>query len=198
MAVWELYPIPFKLFQILLVRYFSTLPIPQKAAVQSSASNRRALSLQSLRYLYAFAALVGGVTHIVSLTLSLSSQFFPSLFNSATTVAQLTPKVIFFVNSPFNVPVIKDAGEGLLHFLQWNMNMSNVAPVLWALILYRNGFAHGGQQWEGWSVSLAKTVGVYVLGGSGVTTAWLMWRRDELVLGSSAASDNEKRVKKAL
>ena len=194
MAFWELYPIPFKLFQILLIRYFSTRSIPQKA-VQSSASNRRAFSLQSLRYLYAFAALVGGVTHIVTLTLSLSSQAFPSLFSSAA-VAQLTPKVIFFVNSPFNVTVIKDAGEGLLHFLQWNMNMSNVAPVLWALILYRNGFEHGGQ-WEGWSVCLAKTVGVYVLGGSGVTMAWLMWRRDELVLGSSA-SDNDPSIKKAL
>lgn len=116
------------------------------------------------------------------------------MFSSAT-VAQLTPKVIFFVNSPFNVTAIKDAGEGLLHFLQWNMNMSNVAPVLWALILYRNGFQHGGQ-WEGWSLCLAKTVGVYVLGGSGVTMAWLMWRRDELVLGSTASADPS--VKKAL
>lgn len=76
------------------------------------------------------------------------------------------------------------------------MNMSNVAPVLWALILYRNGFEHGGRQWEGWSVVLAKTVGVYLLGGSGVTMAWLIWRRDELVLGSSASDDTT--VKKAL
>lgn len=93
--------------------------------------------------------------------------------------------------------MIKDAGEGLLHFLQWNMNMSNVAPVLWALILYRNAFEHGGGQWEGWSVTLAKTVGVYLLGGSGVTMAWFMWRRDELILGSGSASD-ETGVKKAL
>lgn len=194
MAFWEFYPIPFKLFQILLIRYFSTRSIPQKA-VRSSASNRRAFSLQSLRYLYAFAALVGGVTHIVTLALSLSSRFFPSLFSSAT-VAQLTPKVIFFLtNSPFNVKVIKDPGEGLLHIMQWNMNLSNVVPVLWALILYRNGSEHGGQ-WEGWSVCLAKTVGVYVLGGGGVAMAWLMWRRDELVLGSSASDDTS--VKKAL
>lgn len=188
MAVWELYPIPFKIFQVLLARYFASLlardPAPQ------SASQRKASVLKGLRYTYAFSAAVGAVSHIITLTLSYSSVFFPTLYNAASR-SGLGPSSVFLGVSPFYSTPVKNLGEGLWHFLIWNMNVSNVAPLLWALLQCRN--AHEGRkEWEGWISVLMKIGAVSMVAGPAAGTAALMWVRDELVLNPEVAEKAKK------
>ena len=191
MAFWELYPVPFKIFQMLLVKYLSSLL--QCTRSGSGTSDKKTESLKYLRYIYGFSALVGGITHIITLTLTFSAAFFPSIFTPAA-AASLAPAGILGLNSPFDSTQVKDMGYGLWHFLQWNMNVSNVAPVLWALVQYRNA-CEGRVKWEGWWTVMAKVVGTYFAGGAACATAGLMWLRDDLVLGGDGkAGERKKRL----
>ena len=70
--------------------------------------------------------------------------------------------------------------------------MSNVAPVLWALVQYRNA-CEGRVKWEGWWTVLVKVVGVYMVGGAASATAGLMYLRDELVLGGGDGKSGERK-----
>ncbi|KAI4212382.1 MAG: hypothetical protein LQ351_004952 [Letrouitia transgressa] len=195
MAFWELYPIPFRILQTLLVRYLSSYIAPSTKASSSNQHVKSQSSLRALRYVYAFAAIVGSATHVTTLTLSLSSKFFPSLFKAAA-VGQLRPQLVLFTTaSPLRTIPVKDMGEGLLHFLQYNMNVSNIAPVVWALIQCRNAFtATAKQEWgiSDWLVCLTKVTGIYAFAGSGAATAWLMWQRDEMVLGEKEGKEKRK------
>ncbi|KAL8711250.1 MAG: hypothetical protein Q9220_004395 [cf. Caloplaca sp. 1 TL-2023] len=181
MALWEFYPIPFKIFQMLLARYFATLPYFKKQQ-QSSLSQRKATTLNLLRYTYIFAALVSSVSHIISLTLSLSSSLFPTLF-TPTARSGLNFSSIFIPVSPLYNASVNNLGDGLWHFLVWNMTASNIAPLLWALLQYRNACEKCGRVWEGWGSVLGKVGGVAGLLGPAAGTAWVMWLRDSVVLG---------------
>ncbi len=228
MASWDLYAVPFKIFQILLAKYVfrkiytsasGQRGVPVKTSTsgepdKESLAEKKAETLGILRKTYLFAFLTAAVTHVISLTLSLSSVFFPAVFSSSLSSAveskvygghspyAFAPGNIFLPVSPFYTAQVKSPGEGLHHFLVWNMAVSNFAPVVWAgLQLWgavvrmkerRVGEEHGkdggkvkgkavarGWNWE-WLVEM---IGAGVLGGPAGVAVWCLWRRDELVLG---------------
>ncbi|KAL9602647.1 MAG: hypothetical protein Q9179_002478 [Wetmoreana sp. 5 TL-2023] len=197
-AWWEFYPVPFKVLQIVFARYvFGKTFTPSASSSTSAASKKHTSQSQSLavkkaetlyllRQTYLFAASVAIITHIITLTLSLSTYFFPSLFSTAAlTKISLSPRNVFLPVSPFYHTPIKDLGEGLYHFLVWNMTVSNIAPFVWGLLqlraaVERNGRGHG---WEGWGWAWAKVVGLVLIGGPSAAAVWCAWRKDELVLG---------------
>ena len=73
------------------------------------------------------------------------------------------------------------------------MNVSAVAPLLWAALQYRN--AHEGRaKWEGWSFVLLKTSLLTMVGGWASAVAALMWARDEMVLGHTGESGSKKYI----
>ncbi|MCJ1229077.1 hypothetical protein MMC12_005742 [Toensbergia leucococca] len=190
MAFWELYPIPFKIFQVLLIRYFLTLR-PASPSPTQSPSQRCAQALTGLRTVYLFSATFGAITHIITLTLSLSTIFFPTLFTPIAR-ANLSPTAIFVGVSPLSTIHVNDMGQGLKNLLIWNMNISAVSPLLWAALQYRN--AHEGRaKWEGWTVPLLKVAGLTAVGGSASGVAALMWARDEMVLGAGGETEESKK-----
>ena len=196
MAFWELYPVPFKILQIVLTRWLTTYLTASTKQSEATQRSKTQSSLRSLRNLYAFAALVGFTTHLISLTLSFSTMFFPSLFQPSI-CKHFHPRTILLpTRSPLSTTTIEDAGEGLLHFLQYNMAISNIAPVLWALIQYRNAIALKAEKewglWD-WAQCGFKAASLYILAGSGATVGWFMWQRDEMVIGdASTAPEKEK------
>ncbi|KAL8780368.1 MAG: hypothetical protein Q9213_006512, partial [Squamulea squamosa] len=144
MAVWEFYPVPFKVLQVVLARYVFTKVLASSspssvvpaATVPAAASKKDAKSSQSqpplaaqkatnlhlLRRTYLFAASVAIITHIITLTLALSTYFFPSLFSpAALSNISLLPSDVFLPVSPLQNTPVKNLGEGLYHFLVWNM-----------------------------------------------------------------------------
>ncbi|KAL8717473.1 MAG: hypothetical protein Q9225_005280 [Loekoesia sp. 1 TL-2023] len=218
MAWWELYPIPFKILQLLLSRYIfariyaSSSPPPlastsldQKKKASASRSqptaqkdNRKSQNLHLLRYTYLTAFAVAVLTHTITLTLSLSAYFFPSLFSSAPSASSpppfsLHPKNIFIPVSPLYHTPINNLGEGLYHFLVWNMQVSNIAPLVWGLLQLRNAVERKGKEaWEGWAWAGAKVLGCSVVGGPSAGAVWCVWKRDELVLGGTEVGIGKK------
>lgn len=83
-------------------------------------------------------------------------------------------------NSPFEYDDSGRHGEELWHFLQRKINLSSVAPVLWALLQYRNVF-EGRAEWERWLKVMGTVMAGYSVGGSAFGVAGSMWIRDELV-----------------
>ncbi|KAI4182104.1 MAG: hypothetical protein L6R41_006198 [Letrouitia leprolyta] len=203
MAWWELYPVPFKIFQILLAKYVfkkiytssssttTTSESKKKSATMSQPSSKKAQTLQLLRYTYLAAALISAFTHIITLTLSYSTYFFPSIFSAPSPPStlkslylspfSLSPYSVFVPPSPFHSTPINNLGEGLYHFLLWNMQVSNFAPLVWGLLQYRNACAKKGEEWEGWGVVVGKVAAVSAVAGQGASVAWLAWKREEVV-----------------
>lgn len=195
-AFWELYPIPLMIFQLILSRWFSSTLPPDKGYKSSAQRNARALG--GLRYVYISSIALGVVTHIVTLTLSLTSIFFPTIFNPELRTG-FSPHAIFigaspFVGaSPFTTKPVEDMGKGLWSLLIGNMNISGLATLLWATIQYRN--AHEGRlQWEGWSIPLLKLSALTLVGGWSSAAGALIWARDEMVLGEAGDSESKKYI----
>lgn len=198
MAFWDLYPIPFKLLQIVLVRVFTSIlppPINPKSKPQS-LPHRKALTLHLLGAIYAFSALVSGLSHIITLTLSLSPLLFPALFTPAARDS-LSFGNIFVPVSPWYNEKVEHLGGGLWRFLVWNLAVSEVAPLVWAGVAYWNArlrFAGGeggkggedrvrGNGWGVWGAVVGKIAALTLIGGPGVAIAWLAWEREKIVLG---------------
>ena len=186
MALWEFYPVPFKLFQLGLASYVVAPALSRTTSRSSSApAQQRATTLNLLKWTYAFAALVGGVSHVITCTLSFSAAFFPSLF-TADASSSLSPPNIFVPVAPWQNAKAANLGEGLWWFLGWNMGVSNVAPLVWGVVQLHNAASVKRKGWEGWPVVLAKVGGLTAIGGPGVGVAWLLWKRDEIVMGVEA------------
>lgn len=198
MAWWEFYPVPFKM-QILLAKYVFSKTIAPPPVVTTSKNGasqsqspalagKKAQTLRLLRYTYLFAASTALLTHVITLTLSLSTVFFPTLFSplgGSSAAFSLAPKNVFIPVSPLYHTSVDNLGEGLYHFLVWNMTVSNVAPLLWGLVQLKGAVERkgGNGEWEGWVVAGAKVVGLSLVGGPSAAAVWCCWRRDELVLG---------------
>ena len=193
MAIWTFYPIAFKILQLLLARYlFAALFTPTASSSGSSKSSaqQRATTLALLKKTYAFIAIIAGVSHIITLTLSFSTVFFPSIFTTDT-VTNFSPLKVFLPVSPFYSTKVENVGQGLWVFAGWNNAVSTAAPLLWGLVQLRNATSTKRKGWEGWPVVLAKIGALSVIGGPGVAFAWCLWKRDEVVLG---ALDRDEKV----
>lgn len=189
-AIWILYPIPLKIFQSLLSRWFSGTLSPDKGYKSSTQRNARALS--GLRYVYLLSIAVGAITHIVTLTISLSSIFFPALFNPDLR-AGLSPIAVFLPVSPFSTKPVENPGDGLSNLLTWDMAITGTVSLIWGAVQYRN--AHEGRmKWEGWSIPLLKLSALTLVGGPASAFAAFMWARDEMVLGEAGDSERKKYI----
>ncbi|KAL8861302.1 MAG: hypothetical protein Q9178_002174 [Gyalolechia marmorata] len=197
MAFWELYPVPFKILQIVFARYIfdSLASTPTTTSKASSLSEQKSMNLRYLRRTYIFAFAVSAFTHLTTLTLALSPVLFPSLFLS-TSRTSLSPSNIFIPTSPFYNTPVKNLGEGLWYFLVWNMTISNIAPLVWGMLMARNaeGRVKGKDSGEGWGSMMGKVVGITLLAGPGAGTVWCASHRDELILGD-AGGDGQRKLK---
>ncbi|KAI4193941.1 MAG: hypothetical protein LQ350_008062 [Teloschistes chrysophthalmus] len=232
MAWWELYPIPFKIFQILLARYMfdkttgafifptssSAPPSSSSSAVSKSSSSsttttasRKKTTLHLLQNFYLFAIAFSTVTHLITLTLTISPLLFPSLFSSTVVSAlhstpsatSLRPTSVLIPSSPFSSVKVTTAGEGLWRLLVWNASISSIAPLIWGLLMVRNAFvvkaagerSTGGAGGEGdgaWIWFVVKVIGISAVAGPGSGVAWCLWERDTVVLGGSETEGKSK------
>ncbi|KAL8634301.1 MAG: hypothetical protein Q9228_008105, partial [Teloschistes exilis] len=159
MAWWELYPIPFKIFQILLARYVfdkttgafilptTTPPSPSSSSAVSKSTtttaSRKKTALDLLKNFYLFSIAFSTITHLVTLTLTISPLLFPSLFSSTVVSAlhstpsatSLRPTNVLIPSSPFSSVKVTTAGEGLWRLLVWNASISSIAPLIWGLLM---------------------------------------------------------------
>ncbi|KAL8661200.1 MAG: hypothetical protein Q9202_005802 [Teloschistes flavicans] len=190
MAAWELYPIPFKIFQILLARYvFQKATATSSSSSKSSTATLKTTNLALLKNFYIFAAALSAITHVTTLTLTYSPTLFPSLFSSFA-LTSIHPASVFIPASPLSSARVSSLGEGLARLLVWNATISSLAPLAWGLLMVRNALVFAGRGGE-WVAFAGKVGGVSAVAGPGAGVAWCLWERDRIVLGDEGV----KRVK---
>ncbi|KAL8793885.1 MAG: hypothetical protein Q9195_003504 [Heterodermia aff. obscurata] len=168
MAFWDLYPLGFKLLQLLLI---PLLP--------SSNPKSKATTLRLTSYLYAYAALLSAIPHLITLTLSITPVVFPELFTPAAR-SSLSFANIFVPVKPWHSNPVEHLGGGLWRFLVWNLLISGGAPMVWAgWRLVGEGGGTGKGEVVGKMAALA------IVGGPGAATAWAAWEREKIVLGAA-------------
>ncbi|KAF4544453.1 Atma protein [Lasiodiplodia theobromae] len=177
-SAWQVFPLWIYLAQTVILRPFFTsrTPTPSSPAAAATSSYHAASST------HLFALLFAAIPHATTLTLSLSTLAFPSLF-SPTTAAALHPAAVFLPKlSPAGTTGVSLA-EGTTRLMQWDELVSSVASVVWAATLYlRDTRTKGGKRYGVVGVVL-RAVGWSVVGGPAAAAVGLVWARDEGVLG---------------
>ena len=181
MALWQIFPLTVALLQFV----FSTLArsIFPTNMVHHSAAERNADLMSALRRVYVFAFAVSSVTHIATMTLTLTSVILPSILNP-NIVESFHPARAFLPPPPWAATPVKSIGDGLHIFSMYDEYIGFLATILWATVLNRN--AHAGTiGLDGWMSLLAKVAGLTIVAGPASAVVALLWGRDELVLGGN-------------
>ncbi len=188
--IWQAFPLWVSLWQFILSIMSSAIGF--ETSSHRSAADRKAGVLRTLRPTYLFAFTFSSASHVATLTLSITSLLCPAVFASGYP-SLFHPIQIFVPLSPFSTAKVSSIGEGSLSFLQYDLIIGSAASILWALVLNRN--AHKETiGLEGWASLLAKTLGLTVFAGPGSAMVWLMWARDEHVLGDVEEKMSKKKI----
>ena len=169
LAYWQFYPLYIYILQFAFARFFS----PNRKT--ATATNH---DLSPLRTVYVFTLTFSTVTHIASLSLSLSSVLFPSLFAPGI-AAEFHPSHIFLPLSPFAPSKLVTLAHGCLNLLQWDSLFVSVLGLFLAVMGFRRAYSSNGLVGD-----IIKVLGLSVVVGPGSAALLILWRRDELVLGA--------------
>jgi hypothetical protein len=175
LACWQFYPLYIYILQFAFSRLFSPNPRRTTDHKTATATNHY---LSPLRTVYVFTLAFSTITHIASLTLSLSSVLFPSLFAPGI-AAEFHPSHIFLPLSPFDPSKLVTLAHGCLNLLQWDSLFVSVLGLFLAVMGFRRAYAGNGLVGD-----VIKGLGLSVLVGPGSAVLLILWRRDELVLGA--------------
>lgn len=188
-SAWQIFPFWIYLARTVILRPFFASPTPTPSSPAAAATS----SYHAASTTHLFALLLAAIPHATTLTLSLSTLLFPTLFSPATAAA-LHPAAVF-------LPKLSPAGttgvglaEGVTRFMQWDELVSSVASVVWAASLYlRDTRTKGGRRFGLLGV-VVRAVGWSVVGGPAAAAVGLVWARDEGVLGWEGAGAGGKNL----
>lgn len=171
-ALWQPWPV-----------YVSILLTIVSLLFSGSTSDNSPFKLRkSLRAAYTFALTNAALNHVIAWTISLATVAKPEFFNE-NYLHSLHPAQVFTPYNPFTNGElkVKDIGDGVHIFLQWDFLAGTSAVLLWAVAV--NAFARCKIQGKVcWSGLLFKTVTSTLLTGPVGAAVQLVWERDELVL----------------
>ncbi|KXT18177.1 hypothetical protein AC579_7712 [Pseudocercospora musae] len=167
---WQAFPLWTWISTHLFKAFFPTeLALPKK-------------QLPLLRKAYGLGLVLATSTHIAVVSLSLASTVAPAIFRSAV-LGDLTLASIFLPT--LSTEKIASVGEGGLKFLQWDYMIISLSQIIWAAAqtskVDRKGLGFSvGNVW----IDAALRTAVFGPLGAALT---LIWERDEVVLGETAA-----------
>jgi hypothetical protein len=196
LALWQVFPLCTYLIQRMLTATLAALfPRSYNGAVYHSTAERDAGLLRALRSTYAFAFCGAAVSHIAAWTLSLESVLLPDLFHPDITSASLLhPRRVFAPPSPVDLTPPRDLAEGFHRLLLFDEYIGSFAFVVWALVINRFAYTTSLRAWAA-HLRLLVTVAVLTLfSGPAGAAVWLVWQRDELVLGTGQYEPEKKTI----
>lgn len=190
MSLWQIYPIPVALLQMSLAPLLTAIFPPRSK--YHSAADRNSHLLLYLRGTYIFAFAFASITHVATLTLSVSSLLIPSIFQP-TIVPFLHPQLVFLPPAPYTSTPVATMGDGLLNFFLYDEYIGFLATIIWAVTVNHN--AHKGT--DTWAELLSlwgKIAGLTLVTGPASAVVWLLWERDEQVLGAGVFQGDKKTI----
>ncbi|KAL7660371.1 hypothetical protein ACMYSQ_003252 [Aspergillus niger] len=189
-ALWQ----PFPAYISILLTLSHTLFSPFTSTPKPTQKNH---NLSSLRFIYAFTFFHTLISHLVTLTVSLSTILAPSILSPEYRTS-LHPSIVFGIPTPWTSPVIQVASiaDGVHAFLRWDYLIGSAGMVVWAWRLYGNAVKMdkgGAMGWCEW-VSLVVRVGLLgVVAGPVGAAVVLVWGRDEMVFGRGEKGGEKRR-----
>ncbi|KAJ5724404.1 hypothetical protein N7493_006132 [Penicillium malachiteum] len=175
--------------------YVSILTTAAYYVIGPLFSNNHRASISSLRWVYASAFIHSAVSHLVTLTLSLTTVLAPALLGDKY-VEALHPSKVYSFPVPWSGLTVNTVPEGVHVFLRWDYMIGSAGILLWALKLHIVAQRQivSGVSW----VSLLFKVGVLsLLSGPAGAAVELMWERDELVFSETGNSKQVTTARKS-
>lgn len=183
-AVWTPFPVWVGLVQLILAWIDSQVSLPPSI---SAASTEGLLSrdLKAMRPVYIFALIGSAIVHTSCIAVSSSTVLFPALFQ-AKYLSEFGPPNLLF---PSNTSV-ETIGAGVLNFMQWDQWIGYLAVLVWALSLLKADEEVTSKTLILWIVEAAVAS---LLAGPGGAAVWLIWKRDEMVLGGELSIPSQQK-----
>jgi hypothetical protein len=177
--VWQAFPITVMISMWIFTPFFAST---------NSGSSLPSSQLPLLRRAYVFAMVPAAISHVATLTISVTSWLVPVLFN-ARFVNQLSPWTLLAPS--LSTETISSVAEGALGLLKWDYTIGSVAHLVWAYALVAPVQARGKglSDFSTGSVVLDIVLRTVVLGPM-CTVVTLIWERDEIVLGGGHEKTN--------
>jgi hypothetical protein len=181
--IWQAVPLWVALFAFVWTR--TLWPSPNLKGPKGQLKS----CLNILRLTYAFAIAVAAVTHITTISISITAYLCPSIFHSSIGFS-LQP--LNFLVPPYLLSLEVKMGsfvEGATWFLQWDYTVTSIAYMIWAIVA-RYSFRSKQE------LSTVRSYGLLILNaivrlmGLGPMGAALsfIWERDEIVWGLEASN----------
>lgn len=200
LAFWQVFPIWVQLFQ--KARFFLPKILTsdhKKISAKSIKLDREYLF--SLRFIYAILLAFAGCTHIATMTLLITSKFFPGLF-AEEFVGVFNPSKVFW---PLSISVstkMRSIGSGIFQFLQYDEFVGSIAVCFWASFLPAKVLNKENIRNPGKARSVLKSwlpvqslLSVSLFGPLGYAVICI-WARDEAIMNeakmNTAAGGEEK------
>ncbi|KAJ5663874.1 hypothetical protein N7507_004605 [Penicillium longicatenatum] len=158
-------------------------------------TNNHRASMSGLRWVYASAFIHAGVSHLVTLVISVATVLAPALFDTRF-VDALHPSKVYSFPVPWSGMQVDTVADGVHVFLRWDYMIGSAGILLWALKLHT--VAHkqilSSISWT----SLFFKIGLLTaLTGPAGAAVELMWERDELVFNETGSRHQVSKVKKS-
>ncbi|KAJ5938135.1 hypothetical protein N7454_004477 [Penicillium verhagenii] len=158
-------------------------------------TNNQRASISSLRWVYASAFIHAGLSHLVTLVVSVATVVAPAVFD-ASYVDALHPSKVYSFPVPWSGLKVDTVADGVHVFLRWDYMIGSAGILLWALKLHT--VAHKQiLSSVSWTSLLFKIGLLTALTGPAGAAVELMWERDELVFAETGSRQQVTKVKKS-
>lgn len=183
-AVWQ--PWPAYVAILLWVAYYV---VGVMIGDNTSSLEGKRSNLSSLRHAYAFALIQAAVSHLVAVTISVSTVVAPFIFQDKF-AKDLHPSRVLRTVMPWASPLepVGSLAEGVHTFLRWDYNIGTAGVLAWAVHSY---LASGQRVTLG---GIGKVLGLTALAGPVGAAVVLIWERDETVFAREREAAEKKRL----
>ena len=189
-AAWQLFPIWLEVLQQTLSFLFAKLlgSGPKSSQIPRGLDNQ---TMKALRMVYVFVLIIAGITKITTLSLSLTSVLFPSIFTPEYR-GVLIPSNVFKPASISPSKMMASVGEGATQTLLYDEACGSVALLVWsmALLLKKHSETRPLCLSTTTKILASSAILVPLFGSCGCAVAFT-WARDELVFEEGKAGDKK-------
>lgn len=184
MAVWQAFPVWVDVLQRTISFIVAMVSNTERKSAISPAK-ASATYIRATRYVYLFALILSGFSHISAMTLAATSKFFPGLF-APQYVGVFNPSNVFFPSTISMTTQMSSIENGVLLLLQYDGLIGSASLVIWASAVFVRAYGRR-RPFDQWLSLVAANVLLTALVGPVGCAVAILWARDEAVLSASEA-----------
>ena len=181
MTFWQFFPV-----WVSMVQGAVAYLLPRLREARSVSDTH---TLRSMRVLYIGLLTAAGIGQVSTMTLMVTSKFFPGLFASDF-AGVFNPSNVFLPAAVSPSTKMPSIGAGTLLLLQYDHLIGSMAMCLWSTTLFFSTYRNGAIKQSMASMFLGGIGMMTLTGPLGFVTACI-WARDEIII-AEAENDGKK------